>query len=127
MKDTNVVLLSESQPVRIRWAEYFERWLNAEEDGSHGYSCGDNGRMHVKEELNDAAITINEVEVAENKMKYGKVLWSLLLPRFLEPRHARMPPLRSKAAILPGSDRSNVVGESVYCPGWTLYIETGSS
>uniref|UniRef100_A0A8C8DHP6 ribonuclease H n=1 Tax=Oryzias sinensis TaxID=183150 RepID=A0A8C8DHP6_9TELE len=66
-------MLNEGNAVRKRWAEYFERLLNVEEDRDAVIGMdGRESRLNVLEELNEALITGEEVEQAVGKLKVGK-------------------------------------------------------
>ena len=66
-------MLIEKDAVRKRWAEYFERLLNVEEDREPEIvAVGREQRMNVLGELNEALITREEVQEAVREVKVGK-------------------------------------------------------
>ena len=66
-------MLSDVNEVRKRWAEYFERLLNVEEEReAEIVAVGREQRMNVLGELNESLITREEVEEAVSDMKSGK-------------------------------------------------------
>jgi len=73
VKAENGRLLIEKDAVRKRWAEYFERLLNVEEDREPEIvAVGRERGMNVLGELNEALITREEVQEAVREMKAGK-------------------------------------------------------
>jgi len=74
VKAKNVRLLIEKDAVRKRWAEYFERMLNVEEDREPEIAAvGRERGMNVLGDLNESLITREEVQEAVREMKAGKV------------------------------------------------------
>ncbi|KAK7907805.1 hypothetical protein WMY93_016417 [Mugilogobius chulae] len=66
-------MLNEGNEVRKRWAEYFERLLNVEEDRDAVIVMdGSESRSNVLGELNEALIAREEVEQAVGKLIAGK-------------------------------------------------------
>ena len=57
------------------WAEYFEQVLNVADVREANISVVGNWRMLVLGDLNEIAISFEEVRVAMNKIKSGKALW----------------------------------------------------
>ena len=62
VKDVNGKILRDGVEVRRRWAEYFEQVLNVKSP---------NWRMPLLGDLNERAISLEEVRKAVNEMKSG--------------------------------------------------------
>ena len=58
--------------MRRRWAEYFEQVLNVAEVREANINVVGNWRMPVLGDLNERAISLEEVEEAVNEMKSGE-------------------------------------------------------
>ena len=58
--------------MRRRWAEYFEQVLNVADVREANINVVGNWRMPVLGDLNERAISLEEVGEAVNKMKSGK-------------------------------------------------------
>ena len=72
VKDENGELLVEGGAVRKRWAEYFERLLNVQDDREARIAAVGGGRMPLIGDRNDRLITRREVLEAVNETKAGK-------------------------------------------------------
>ena len=73
VKDVNGQILRDGVEVRRRWAEYFEHVLNVENVTEANINVAGNWRMPVLEDLNERAISLEEVGEVVNEMKSGKV------------------------------------------------------
>ena len=72
IKDVNGQLLRNGVQVRIRWAENFEQVLNVADVREANINVVGNWRMLVLGDLNQRAISLEEVGEAVNEMKSGK-------------------------------------------------------
>ena len=72
VKDVNGQILRDSVELTRRWAEYFEQVLNVEDVREANIDVSGDWRIPVLGELNERAISIEEVREAVNKMKWGK-------------------------------------------------------
>ena len=72
VKDVNGQILREGVEVRRRWAEYFGQVLNVADVREANINAVGNWRMPVPEDLNERAISLEEVVEAVNEMKSGK-------------------------------------------------------
>ena len=75
VKDVNGQIFRNGVEVRRRWAEYFEQVLNVADVREANINLVGNWRMLVLGDLNERAISLEEVWEAENEMKSGKVPW----------------------------------------------------
>ena len=71
VKDVNGQMLREGVEVRSTWAEYFEQVLNAEDVREANVNVV-RDRMPMLGEVNESAISIEEVREAVKEMKLGK-------------------------------------------------------
>ena len=72
VKDLNGQILRDDVEVRRRCAEYFEQSLNAADVREANINVVGNWRMPVLGDLNERAISLEEVGDAVNEMKSGK-------------------------------------------------------
>ena len=72
LKDVNGQILRDGVEVRRRWAEYFEQAVNVADVREANINVVGNWRMPVLGDLNETAISLEEVGVAVNEMKSGK-------------------------------------------------------
>ena len=72
VKDVNCQILRDGVEVRRRWAEYFEQVLNVADVWEANINVVGNWRMKVFGDLNERAISLEEVWEAVNEMKSGK-------------------------------------------------------
>ena len=72
VKDVNGQILRDGVEVRMRWAQYFEQVLNVEDVREANINVVGNCRMPVLGDLNERAISLEEVRDAVNEMKSGK-------------------------------------------------------
>ena len=72
VKDVNGQILRDGLEVRRRWAEYFEQGLNAADVREANINVVDNWQMPVLGDLNERAISLEEVGETVNEMKSGK-------------------------------------------------------
>ena len=73
VKEVNGQILRDGVEVRRRWAEYFEQVLDVVDVREANINVVGNWRMPVLRDLNERAISLEEVWQAMNKMKSGKV------------------------------------------------------
>ena len=72
VKDVNGQILRDGVEVRRRWAEYFEHVLNVVDVREVNINVVGNWRMPILGDLNEKAISLEEVGEAVNEMKSGK-------------------------------------------------------
>ena len=72
VKDVNGQLLCDGVEVRRRWVEYFEQVLNVADVSETNVNVVGNQQMPVLGDLNEIAISLEEVGEAANEMKCGK-------------------------------------------------------
>ena len=72
MNDVNGQILRDGVEVRRRWAEYFEQVLNVADVKEATINVVGNWRMPVLGDLNERAISLEEVWEAVNERKSGK-------------------------------------------------------
>ena len=72
VKDVNGQILRNGVEVRRRWAEYFEQVLNVADIREANINVVGNWWMLVLGDLNERAISLEEVGEAVNEMKSGK-------------------------------------------------------
>ena len=72
VKDVNGQILRDGVQVRRRWAKYFEQVLNVADVREANINVVGNWRMQVLGDLNERAISFEEVREAVNEMKSGK-------------------------------------------------------
>ena len=72
VKDVSGQILRDGIEVRRRWAQYFERVLNVVDVREANINVVGNWRMPVLGELNERAISLEEVGEAVNEMRSGK-------------------------------------------------------
>ena len=72
VKDVNGQIFRDGVEVRRRWAEYFEQVLNVTDVTGANINVVGNWRMPVLGDLNEIAISLEEVGEAVNEMKSGK-------------------------------------------------------
>ena len=72
VKDVNGQILRDCVEVRRQWAEYFEQVLNVADVGEANINVVGNWRMPVLGDLNERAISLEEVGDAVNEMKTSK-------------------------------------------------------
>ena len=72
VKDVNGQMLRDGVEVRRRWAEYFEQVLNVTDVRDANINVVGNWRMPVLRDLNERAISLEEVWEAVNEIKSGK-------------------------------------------------------
>ena len=72
VKDVNGQILRDGVEVRRRWAEYFEQLMNVVDAREANINVVGNWRMPVLGDLNERAISLEEVGEAVNEMKSGK-------------------------------------------------------
>ena len=72
VKDVNGQILRDGVEVRRRWAEYFELVLNVADVREANINVVGNWRMPVLGDLNERAISLEEIGEAVNEMKSGK-------------------------------------------------------
>ena len=75
VKDVNGQILHDGVEVRRRWAGYFEPILNVADVREANVNVLGNWRLPVLGDLNERAISLEEVGEAVNEMKYGKAPW----------------------------------------------------
>ena len=68
LKDVNGQILRDGVEVRRRWAEYFEQVLNVSDVRKANINVIGNWRMPVLGDLNERAISLEEVGEAVNEM-----------------------------------------------------------
>ena len=71
VRDVNGQILRDGVEVRRRWAEYFEQVLNVADVREENINVVGNWRMPVLGDLNERAISLEEVREAVNEMKSG--------------------------------------------------------
>ena len=67
-----MLMVKDGAEVRRRWAEYFEQVLNVADVREANINVVGNQRMPMLGDLNERAISMEEVVEAVNEMKYGK-------------------------------------------------------
>ena len=72
VKEVNGQILYDGEEVRRRWAEYFEQVLNMADIREADVYVVDNWPMPVLGDLNERAISLEEVGEAVNEIKSGK-------------------------------------------------------
>ena len=72
VNDVRGQILRDGVEVRRRWAQYFEQVLNVADVREANLDVVGNWRMPVLGDLNERAISLEEVEDAVNEMKSGK-------------------------------------------------------
>ena len=72
VKDVNGQILRDGVEVRRRWAEYVEQVLNVADVREVNINVVGNWRMQVLGDLNERAISLEEVGEGVNEMKSGK-------------------------------------------------------
>ena len=72
VKDVNGQILPDGVEVRRRWAKYFWQVLNVADVREAKVNVVGNWRMPVLGDLNERAISLEEVREAVNEMKSGK-------------------------------------------------------
>ena len=72
VKDVSGQILRDDVEVRRRWAQYFEQVLNVADVREANISVVGNWQMLVLGNLNERAISLEEVTEAVNEMKSGK-------------------------------------------------------
>ena len=72
VKDVNGQILRDSVEVRRRWAEYFQQVLNVADVRVANINVVGNWRMPMLGDLNERAISLEEVREAVNEMRSGK-------------------------------------------------------
>ena len=72
VKDVYGQILRDGVEVRRRWAEYFKQVLNVADVREPNINAVGNWRMPVFGDLNERAISLEEVGEAVNDMKSGK-------------------------------------------------------
>ena len=72
VKDVNGQILRDGVEVRRGWAEYFEQVLNVADVREANINVVGNWRMPVLGDLNERAISLEEVGEAVNEIKSGK-------------------------------------------------------
>ena len=72
VKDVNRQILRDGVEVRKIWAEYFEQVLNVADVREANINVVGNWRMSMLGDLNERAISLEEVGEAVNEMKSGK-------------------------------------------------------
>ena len=72
VKDINGQILRDGVEVRRRWAEYFEQVLNVADVREANINVVGNWRMTVLGDLNERAISLEEVGEAVNEIQSGK-------------------------------------------------------
>ena len=72
VKDVNGQILRDGIEVRRRWAEYFEQVLNVADVREANINIVGNWRMPVLGDLNERAISLEEVGEAVKEMKSGE-------------------------------------------------------
>ena len=72
VKDVNGQILRDGLEVRRRWAQYFEQVLDVAEVREANINVVGNWQMPVLGDLNERAISLEEVGEAVNEMKSGK-------------------------------------------------------
>ena len=75
VKVVNGQILRDGVEVRRRWVEYFEQVLNVADVREAKINVVGNWRMPVFGDLNERAISLEEVREAVNEMKSGKAPW----------------------------------------------------
>ena len=71
VKGVNGQMLRDDVQVRTKWAEYFEQVLNVADVWEANINVVGNWRMPVLGDLNERAISLEEVGEAVNEMKSG--------------------------------------------------------
>ena len=74
VKDVNGQILSDGVEVRRRWAEYFEQVLNVADVREANINVVGNWHMPVLGDLNERAISLEELVEAVNEIKSGKTI-----------------------------------------------------
>ena len=74
VKDVNGQILGDSEEVRKKWAEYFEQVLNVADVREANIKVVGKWRMQVLGDLNERAISLEEVGGTVNEMKSGKAI-----------------------------------------------------
>ena len=72
VKDVNGQILRDCVEVRRRWAQYFEQVLNVADVREANINAVGNWRMPMLGDLNERAISLEEVMEAVNEIKSGK-------------------------------------------------------
>ena len=72
VKDVNGQILCDGIEVRKRWTEYFEQVLNVADVREAYINVVGNWQMPVLGDMNEIAISLEEVGEAVNEMKSGK-------------------------------------------------------
>ena len=72
VKEVNGQILRDGVEVRRRWAEYFEHVLNVADVREANTNVVGNWRMPVLGDLNERAMSLEEVREAVNEMKSAK-------------------------------------------------------
>ena len=72
VKDVNGQIVRDGAEVRRRWAEYFQQVLTIADVKEANINVVGNWRMPVLGDLNERAISLEEVGEAVNEMKSGK-------------------------------------------------------
>ena len=72
VKDVDGQILRDGVEVRRRWAQYFEQVLNVADAREANMNVVGNWRMPVLGDLNERAISLEEVWEAVNEMRSGK-------------------------------------------------------
>ena len=72
VEDVNVKILRDGVEVRRRWAEYFKQVLNVADFREANINVVGNWRMPMLGDLNERAISLEEVGEVVNEMKSGK-------------------------------------------------------
>ena len=72
VKDVSGQILRDGVEVRRRWAQYFEQVLNVADVREANINVVGNWQMPVLGDLNDRAISLEEVREAVNEMRSGK-------------------------------------------------------
>ena len=72
VKDVNGQILRDGVEVRRRWAEYLEQVLNVADVREVNINVVGNWRMPVLGDLNERALSLEEIKEAVNEMKSGK-------------------------------------------------------
>ena len=72
VKDVNGQILRDGVEGRRRWVEYFEQALNVADVREANINVVGNWQMTVFGDLNERAISLEEIREAMNEMKSGK-------------------------------------------------------
>ena len=72
VKNLNGQIFRDCEEVRKRWAEYFVQVLNVADDREANIDVVGNWLMPMLGDLNERAISLEEVGEAVNGMKFGK-------------------------------------------------------